>query len=79
MDTAEMDHPGHAGASNRPRRLFLAARARFAEDAVQRADPTSPSGQGSEWHWRSVTRRAAVDRSMVVSAEPIERRRIERA
>lgn len=37
LDTATMDHPGHAGASNQPRRMFLAARARFAEDAVAAA------------------------------------------
>ncbi|MFJ4651282.1 class I SAM-dependent methyltransferase [Nocardia sp. NPDC088792] len=37
LDTATMDHPGHAGASNQPRRLFLAARARFAEDSVAAA------------------------------------------
>lgn len=37
LDTAGPDHPGHAGASHRPRRLFIAARARFAEDAIRDA------------------------------------------
>ncbi|WP_336082688.1 class I SAM-dependent methyltransferase [Nocardia sp. SSK8] len=40
LHTAGPDHPGHAGASHRPRRLFIAARARFAEDAVRDAVAT---------------------------------------
>jgi methyltransferase (TIGR00027 family) len=36
LSTRTVDHPG-AGASDRPRRLFFAARARFAEDSVAAA------------------------------------------
>lgn len=37
LDTADTNHPGHVGASNRPRRLYIAARARYAEEAVHDA------------------------------------------
>ncbi|MGV9818870.1 class I SAM-dependent methyltransferase [Nocardia xishanensis] len=37
LDTAGTDHPGLGATSNRPRHLFIAARSRFAEDAVHDA------------------------------------------